>query len=75
MCRGTFKQVQILISGVSLMALKEREKKEETRTLSDVEAESVQEIMRAAPKLSEKERAARQEDLIKKASKVKFYSR
>jgi hypothetical protein len=55
------------------MALKE--KKEETRTLSDVEAESVLEIMQAAPKLSEKERASRQRELVAKASKVKFYSR
>jgi len=55
------------------MALKE--KKDETRTLSEHEAESLLQIMQSAPKLSEKERAARQRNLIEKASKVKFYSK
>jgi hypothetical protein len=54
------------------MALKEQ--KVETLVLSDAEAESLLERMEAAPKLSEKERFARQSELIEKASRVDFYS-
>jgi hypothetical protein len=54
------------------MALKEQ--KLETLVLSDAEAESLLARMEAAPKLSEKERLARQSQLIENASKVDFYT-